>query len=157
MTITDIKIKDNPEIVSSSIKLMHNDSKRQYALDMEFDTKKALKNVKVKVNIEMRMKFLENQYFSQTMDICHFLKNHGTNWQTKFIIGDLNQYPGLPNECPINSSFYYAKNLTSDLNFIPMKIIPETKFLATFDVFTYIKKRSVPVSLYKFEGSLKPQ
>ena len=155
MTISDIKVKDNPERVTSTVKLLHNDSSRQFALNMDFDVKKEVRNVKVKAKVQITMQFMENQQFNQIIDICSFLQNTGKSWQMKFIFGNLDQYPNIPKGCPISPGKYLLHNTTSDLNSIPMKIIPEVKFLATFDVFTLVKKRPVPIFLMQFEGALK--
>lgn len=154
MTISDVKIKDNPEFINTTIKMLHNISTRQFALNMDFDIKKALHIVKVKVKADIAIRFMEDQHFTQTIDICSFLKNIGKSWQSKFIFGDLNQYD-IPRGCPIPAKLHQLHNSTSDISFIPMKLIPDAKFLAIFDIFTFVKKRATPITLLKFEGALK--
>lgn len=155
MTISDIKIKDNPDLITTTVKLLHNDSSRQFAMNMEYAIKKDLQHVKVRAKADISIQFMEDQHFSQVIDICSFIKNSGISWQTKFILGDLDQYPHIPRSCPILAKLYVLHNTTTDLRFIPMKIIPDAKFLATFDIFTIVKRRAISITLLKFEGALK--
>ena len=76
MTISDVKIKDNPEFITTTITLLHNDSTRQFAMNMDFELKKAIHIVKVKAKADIHIQLMEDQHFSQTIEYVHVFIIH---------------------------------------------------------------------------------
>ena len=117
--------------------------------------------IKIRISIEFIMKKKEGYsshkvlLMNQTMDLCGLLKSRGSNWQAKLMFGELDKYPGLPHSCPIKPATFVLNRVTYNLNFIPIRPVPELKFFLVFDFFTSINKRRTSLSYAKIEGMIK--
>ena len=156
ITITDAKTKDNPEFLNSSVILLQNNPSMPFLLDLDFLVLKELKNVKIKISIEVYLNATHSQIqlVNQTVDMCKFLLNRASNWQVKLLFGSLEKYPNIPIECPIKAGLYYARNYTVELKFLPMRNVRAHKYFSTFELFTIANKRYHQLTQMKFDGSI---
>lgn len=122
---------------------------------------KELTTIKIRISIDFILKigdsFSSNkvQLMNQTMDLCGLLKSRGSNWQAKLMFGELDKYPGLPQNCPVKPATFVLNGVTYNLNFIPLRPVPELKFFIVFDFFTLLNKRRASISYAKVEGLIK--
>ena len=140
-----------------SVRLVHNNTNRLYAVDINYELYKVVHNFKVKISVEVQLKESHNRIHlvNQTLDACTILHHGATNWALKVLMGDLINYPNIPKDCPINPGHYFIKNFTTDVKLIPMKVIPESKTFANFEMFTVINKRSITIAIIKVDAELK--
>ena len=148
---------NDPDYANISIRLVHNNTNRQYAVDVHHQFFKVINNLKFRVSVEVQLKESNSRihFVNQTLDFCNILSNGARNWQLKAIIGDLSKHPNLPKACPINPGHYFIKNFTTDIKQIPLKVIPESKTFGSFEMFTVVKKRSITIANIKADAELK--
>ena len=157
MTVSDIRIKDNPRYSNTSMKLLHNDTEKQYFMDVDVQIKVEFKNMKSHIIIDCIMEGSNTRrtYLDQIIDCCTLVKHMPAKWELKAIFGDFTKFTYLPETCPIKPGHYYVHNFTTDLKYIPLKIVPKMKCFSSYEYFTIIKKRKVITSIGKVESELR--
>ena len=153
-----MKFIDDSEYTQTSLKPVHNDTRKHFAVNIKFRLKKELRILKIKFSVEILMKFGDEypksryHLINQTVDYCNYLKKPAGNWQISVFLKELNNYPGLPTKCPIAPNLYEINNFTVDFDGFPQKIIPDTKFFLIIEFNTIIRKRLFTINLYQSCG-----
>lgn len=139
------------------MRLCHNISNRQYALDIDVHVRQIIRSIKVKVSVEVLIKETNNRIHitNQTVDMCTFMSQGPKNWQMKVLIGGFNRFSNLPKSCPIMPGNYSVKNFTTDIKHIPMRIIPEAQTFAVFQVISVVNKRISNLANVKVDAEVK--
>ena len=161
MVINEIRLINNLKILNSSTSQVHNSTEKASLTNINIDLFKEVKAIKLRILIEIVLKIGEGYskdrilLLNQTMDFCGLLKIRTSSWHAKFLFGELDKYPGLPTKCPVAPAKFELNAVKMNLNFIPVKPVPELKFYCIFDFFTSHNKRHAPLTYSKIEGLVK--
>lgn len=154
------QFNDNRDFVESSFQPVHNDTKKNYGVNLKFILKTELTNLKMKifqeVSIKMNGAYPKTRYnlVNQTVDFCSFLRKPTSNWQVAVYLKGIENYPGFPTKCPIEPKLYVINNFTVDTSIFPKQIFPDTRFFSLVNFFTIIRKRPVILTWMKTESEL---
>lgn len=139
------------------MRLVHNDTNRQFAVDVDIQTKIKFHNLKIQTLIEILVEGTNSRgtFVNQIIDFCSLISHMSGNWQLKAIFGDLTRFKTIPKACPIEPGHFFVRNFTTDLKYFPMKIIPKMTLFGNYEFFTIIKKRRIVTSNFKIHCDLR--
>lgn len=137
--------------------MVHNDTDRQFFVDIDVQSKIEFTTVKIKIFIEVLVEEsnIRSVFTNQIIDFCSLISHMPSNWQMKVLFGDLNRFPNIPKSCPIIPGHYFANKFTANVEYFPMKVIPKMTFFCSMDFYTIIQKRKAFLTNLKFEIILK--